>query len=401
MAGLAGLLGEAMSREKHEMLEKSCPVCDHEDPESIFAKYRQSFVRCRDCGLIYEYPPPPEGESEKYYETDYYEDLGDRTPRIQEARAALFRHILAQCDAYRQTGRLLDVGAGYGDFLEKTQEKGWQTWGIEPSKQACEYAHKVLGLRILNQTVETAEFPENHFDIITLWNVIDCLPDPVAEMRKVNQWLRPGGLLLIRTPNASFHSEIHRFYSRFRFLLEKLGWKKEASVLKRNNFEAKALQKLLHRTGFTNVQVKNGEPTTGDPYQVLSSSKLMAVAKFLIYGAAQLLSFFSFDRLLIGSNLVVHASKEDKSKKVFSDALNRLHRRIFLKSAGLHLLAALGYLLGLPLWRRIFSQKEEVQILLYHNVNPSRKGDMVVSPAQFEKQLDFLKQHRLAFELNP
>ncbi len=376
-------------QETVNILENGCLLCRERDPKPLFVKAGKRFVRCRQCGLIYQDPPPLAEESREYYEKGYYESLGSRVASIQETRLPLYKKFLSESRGRRQTGRLLDVGSGYGDFLRMAQEEGWEAWGIDPSREASESARKVLGSRILNQTIEAVDFPENHFDVITLWNVIDCLSNPAEALQKVYRWLRPGGLLLLRTPNAFFHWQVYRFYSRFRSWLEKMGWAKEPSVFLRTNFDGRTLARLLRETGFGEIRIQNGEPTQGDAYQVFSHAALMTIGKSLVYGFGRLGGFLSGHRLLIGSSLVAQASKEI-SDSPFNHGAIRV--RTLLKRVILHLLALIGYLLGLPWWFKVLGKKREIRILRYHSVNEFRKSDVNVRASQFVKQLDFLRR---------
>jgi SAM-dependent methyltransferase len=73
--------------------------------------------------------------------------------------------------------------------------------GIELSQYASEYARTRLGLSVHTGTVEDADFPTEYFDVITLWDVLEHLPDPMKALRILWRWLKPEGLLLLNTPN--------------------------------------------------------------------------------------------------------------------------------------------------------------------------------------------------------
>lgn len=365
----------------------SCPLCQEQETTPLFVKEERSFTRCHRCHLIYQDPPPSNEDREEHYREGYYESFGPRVDAIHQGRLSLYENVLKACSRYRRTGRLLDIGSGFGDFLDLAQDRGWEVWGIEPSRQAAESAQKRFGNRVLNQTVETADFPENHFDVITLWNVIDCLPDSLESLRRIHRWLSPQGLLFIRTPNAAFHLALFRFYKQFEPYLKKLGWEKEASVFLRANFDARALARLLSEAGFSGICIRNGTPTRGDAYQVFSRSALMTIGKLLTYTLAEGLAFLTGHRILIGSNLLAQASKGPAPSAVQTFVSRS---RVFLKSIFLHLLAVAGYLLGFPVWRKLRRGDHEIRILLYHSVNDSQRSDMSVQPSQFEKQLDFL-----------
>ena len=382
-----------MNNQSTNTLERGCLLCKKDDSRPFLTKEGKSFVRCRHCGLIYQDPPPLQEENQEFYGKSYYEGFGDQNASIRQARVGLYQNFLITCRPYRRTGRLLDVGSGYGDFLKMAQEERWEAWGIEPSLQASEISQKIPGVHVLNGTIENARFPENHFDVITLWNVIDCLPDPLSALRRIYQWLAPGGLLFIRTPNSFFHWKAYQFYSFFRPLLGKMGWNKEASVFLRANFETKSLKRLLQEAGFEKLQVRNGIPTQGDAYQVFSNGSLMRAAKSLVYFTASAMDFLSGNKILLGPNLTARASKAPSERQWRPVGIRA---RIFLKRVILHTLAVVGYLLGLPVWRKLLGRDREIQILRYHSVSEFQQSDVSVRESQFEKQLSFLlKRYRV------
>ena len=96
-------------------------------------------------------------------------------------------------------GRLLDVGCATGFFLDLARRDGWQVAGIEPSEWASSYARDVLGLDVKQGTVSTAELRDNYFDVITLWDVVEHLVDPLGDFTRLAAALKPGGLLAFST----------------------------------------------------------------------------------------------------------------------------------------------------------------------------------------------------------
>ena len=375
-----------MNNTAQETRARACPVCSSLQAALLFVKEDRSFAQCPSCRLIYQDPLAAMEGNQDFYKKDYYEKMRERTPHIQKARLFLYRKALRECGRYRQTSRLLDIGSGYGDFLRLAEQEDWETWGIEPSSEASKAAGEE-GLRVLNQTVETVNFPSSHFDVITLWNVIDCFSEPVVTLGKIYDWLAPGGLLLIRTPNTFFHRHIFGIYSVCRPFLKRLGWQKEASVFLKTNYERETLEQLLSKAGLSEIQVRNGEPTRGDPYAHFAYGGFVSLVKRVIYGLAQGISFLTGHRMLVGSTLMVRAGKGGPEKRRGSAGL-RL--RIFAKSAVLHVLAVLGYLLGLPLWWKRLGRDQDLRILLFHSIDRMKQGDMNVRPDQFKSQLDFL-----------
>ena len=76
-------------------------------------------------------------------------------------------------------GKLLDVGCGYGFFLRLAQEAGWEAIGVDPDPQAVAYARSTLRVEALQGDLRDLDFADHSFDLVTLWNVLDYVPDPI------------------------------------------------------------------------------------------------------------------------------------------------------------------------------------------------------------------------------
>ncbi|MEA3375246.1 MAG: class I SAM-dependent methyltransferase [Chloroflexota bacterium] len=154
-------------------------------------------VECQNCGLVYTDPRPPGGDILESYQAVedplYIEE--------REGRVLTFEHHLKPLE--RLTGPpdgrpLLDVGAYTGVFVEIAAEHGWDAWGVEPSRWAVEQA-RGRGLQMVEGTLDTAELPEAHFEVVTMWDVIEHLTDPRGALERAHRLLRPGGLLVVHT----------------------------------------------------------------------------------------------------------------------------------------------------------------------------------------------------------
>ncbi len=377
-----------------EALLLQCPLCASARLKNRAVEWKGGlFSLCQTCGFIFQNPVPDAAASRQFYEQRYYADLKAAEPKIRQARSAIYEDVLRRLESEKRTGKILDVGAGFGDFMSAAETCGWQSWGLEPSREAWESAHSRFGERMLFGTAEEAVFEKGSFDAVTLWNVLDCLPDPSVVLHKIRIWLRPGGVLILRTPNAHFHYRLHRFYRLGRPFLKKLGWKKEASVFLRSNFSRRTIQMCLEKNKFCVRSVENGLMTSGDPYGVLRSANLMRFLKGVIFGAVRVAACVSGGRWLAGPNLLVVAECPESEETPEGRALRQaMARRLFLKRWALHVLAVFGYLLGLPLWRQLFSRETDTCVLLYHSVTAGLPGEMSVSLRDFEAQLDFLQR---------
>ena len=119
----------------------------------------------------------------------------------REGRVLTFSRNLAPFEklvAKSDTRRLLDLGCHIGVMVELAQARGWDAWGVEPSTWASEQA-RARGLHVVTGTLSDAKVPENYFDVVTLWDVVEHLTDPAAELRMVHRVLKPGGVFAIHT----------------------------------------------------------------------------------------------------------------------------------------------------------------------------------------------------------
>ncbi|MFH1199925.1 MAG: class I SAM-dependent methyltransferase, partial [Candidatus Micrarchaeota archaeon] len=155
-------------------------------------------VKCNKCGFVYV-NPRLRGETI----VEGYSQAIDETYVSQAAgREATFKSSLRIIEKHRpQKGRILDVGCAAGFFLKAAKESGWEECGVEPSKWLADYGNKKLGLDIKAGTLAQAKFPAGHFDVVTLWDVLEHVPDPAAELDEVRRVLAPGGLLVVNYPN--------------------------------------------------------------------------------------------------------------------------------------------------------------------------------------------------------
>ncbi len=156
-----------------------------------------TIVQCRQCGLVYTDPRPDGHDIIETYQT--VEDLLYIEER--EGRVLTFEHHLKPLE--RLTGSpngrpLLDVGCYTGVFVEIAAGHGWDAWGVEPSRWAVEQA-QARGLHVVQGTLETADLPQATFDVVTMWDVIEHVTDPLRTLQQAYRLLKPGGLVVVHT----------------------------------------------------------------------------------------------------------------------------------------------------------------------------------------------------------
>lgn len=167
-----------------------------------------TLVKCVSCGLVYQNPRPTITEMATHYPPDY-ESYAPK-PEAENSSWLLrqaFQYGIAKryryVTRYKRAGRLLDVGCAIGIFLQGIQKNGnWELYGAEINEHAAHIARE-HGLDVRLGTLEQAEFKDEFFDVVTLWDVLEHLHDPAGSLREIYRILKPDGFLVIRVPNAS------------------------------------------------------------------------------------------------------------------------------------------------------------------------------------------------------
>lgn len=162
--------------------------------------------------LFQTVPQPALSELPRYYESDDYisHTDGRRTlfeKMYQTVKSYALKQKLNLIQVYHPgKGKLLDIGAGTGDFLATAEAGGWTVSGVEPSEKARHIATaKGLGL-----VANTLDLEDHQFDVITLWHVLEHVPDPWTQLAELKRLLKPNGTLIVAVPN--FNSFDAKFY---------------------------------------------------------------------------------------------------------------------------------------------------------------------------------------------
>ena len=204
----------------------------------------------------------------------YYEDFeGSETERG-------FQESLRVLEDLGTRRSLLDIGCGRGKFLETAQKRGWEIAGIEPGVEHMLYAKEKLKMNVLNTSLEEAQFPSGQFDVITLWDVIEHVENPKEVLKKLNTWLKSGGLILLATPN---HESLLNFFARTAYVLSGGIIKKPLTYFFVSEhilyFTPSSLRRLIKECGFVPArEMKAG--TDIDRYSV--SPLVKSTAKILL-----------------------------------------------------------------------------------------------------------------------
>ncbi len=181
-----------------------CPGCGS---SAIEVAIEPDIGQCSTCQLYFRNPRPTQAEIARSYDTGLtFEAWQAEEP----ARAGMWERRLAIVRKFVPGGRLLDVGTGDGRFLEAAQKAGFEVAGTEVSATGVSYARQ-RGFDVYLGQITDLELPTVNFDVVTMWHVLEHVPEPAAVLRKLYALLRPGGILAVAVPNEE------NFFVRKRF----------------------------------------------------------------------------------------------------------------------------------------------------------------------------------------
>jgi 2-polyprenyl-3-methyl-5-hydroxy-6-metoxy-1,4-benzoquinol methylase len=169
----------------------------------------------QDLDLLITSPQPSPENLGRYYESNDYISHTDSKRSLFEKAYHFVKgialknklNLINNCSSIK--GNLLDIGAGTGDFLLTAKQNGWNTIGVEPSEKAKGIA---IGKGI-QFSDSTEELESNSFDVITMWHVLEHVPNLEIQIKELKRLVKPNGTIIIAVPN--FKSYDAKYYGKF------------------------------------------------------------------------------------------------------------------------------------------------------------------------------------------
>ena len=296
---MVSILGRTPTEDCHAC---PCDLCGSSDHEPLPYAYHFKgedllLVQCRGCGLRFLQPRLSEATllslySREYFDKDYVcglwegDYISNKANLLQEAHA-----ILELVSTHAATGgSLLDVGCAGGYLLTAAREKGFDAWGVEINPEMVQFA-RGQGHRVHLGVLESANFPNDCFDVVLMCDVFEHVASPRHLLMEVRRITKPGGYLYIRGPiGATLAQAIFRNFRR-------LG-RREVRILPGypyhvTEFTPRTLDSYLRSTGFQTTYVTTAE--TFLPTRTTASNlSVKTVCELLIRSLSKCASLLPF-----------------------------------------------------------------------------------------------------------
>lgn len=262
-----------MVNEMNKVHSTNCPVCgsaaihphltvkDHSVSKEEFMIWQ-----CKNCLLQFTQDVPNEESIGVYYQSsDYISHSNTSRGLVNKLYQTVRNYTLSQkanliIDKTLKQGTILDLGAGIGAFLNTMKQKGWDITGIEPDEGARRQAKSLFNIQ-LGETTRLTKLPENSFDAITLWHVLEHVHQLHAYVERLKSLLKPKGKIFIAVPNyQSLDGSIYKSY-----------WAAYDVPRHLYHFTPKAINNLMEKHG---LKVMGKKPMWFDSFYIsLLSSK--------------------------------------------------------------------------------------------------------------------------------
>jgi SAM-dependent methyltransferase len=201
------------------------------------------------------HPPVSRDDQALIYNDRYFSKEGDWVCGIfragyTEAESQLKEEAREILDMLPfSSGRLMDIGCAGGVFLSEARSRGFEVVGLELNASMAAYARSTYQLQVLNSRIEDVGPDQwsDHFDVVTLLDCLEHVPQPLVAVKKVARWLRPGGYVFIRGPLSN--SPLVRIKEGLRRVL-RVAKRLPGYPLDANTFNKRSLETLLELSGF-------------------------------------------------------------------------------------------------------------------------------------------------------
>lgn len=195
------------SFEASDRIRTECPICGSADLASVYGFDEFSVLKCRECEGSWRSNMYSAGDiaamytGDAYSQNPYFSYDVTEFKQVAGGRYANYVDALSAIESLVEVGQLLDIGCGSGAFLSVAQQRGWTVSGVELSPELTQVSRRAVRAEVINASFESVQLPAASYDVITMWDIIEHVLDPVGCLEKVRHLLKPGGVALFCTPD--------------------------------------------------------------------------------------------------------------------------------------------------------------------------------------------------------
>lgn len=344
----AGMKGRKRKREEKHMAQpgeppidrgrlfrvEQCPICGLDESETAYpinksyassrsginvSKVPLGVARCKECGHQFIQPVPQPEFLRAFYasymsiaKNGFYRDRNRE--KIPSSFRQRYGRWLERIRVLGGGGSLLDVGSGLGTFLRLARERGFEVTGIEPNREAATMLRERYGIFVHNCMLEELNVADR-YDVITMWDLLEHVPDPRLALGKSHELLGPRGLLVLETParDSFIHWLAKGIYHASNGRIKKPLFR-VYGVHHLQYFSERSLKGFLANCGFEVVEVHRDQTEVEALFQRPKGNGIVSRAKTVAFNTA-IRGAFLLARLTGKQNkLIVFARKLGQSE---------------------------------------------------------------------------------------
>ncbi len=257
-----------------------CNHCGNTAAKPLFSLKGYDLVECTDCGLAYIANQPTAEKLTEIYSAsaDYHAGLQQPGSKLWQRMDGIARNHIAFLDRVAKHGEVLDVGCSTGQFLARARDKGFGVAGVEFSADSANFARTHFGLSVDQGSIHQSQRAAASVDVLTMFDVIEHVPDPASDIAKAFGLLKPGGWFVLSTPNIDglFPRMAYKLAHRLDY------WPHPEPPHHLYQFSVRTLSAMLEKAGFVLGPVRHSNIelsyTFGTPATLARMPKRLAYA---------------------------------------------------------------------------------------------------------------------------
>jgi len=169
-------------------------LCNSGDLKPLAGYEKHYLQKCNNCSFVFCYKKPTNQELIDHY------GLYPRSNGISPITIKRYEALLDTFEPYRKSNNIIDVGCGDGFFLQVAKQRGWNVYGTEFTDEAVNVCID-KGIDMKKGKLDAKNYPNDFFDVVTSFEVIEHINNPVEDVTNYNKILRTGGMMYVTTPN--------------------------------------------------------------------------------------------------------------------------------------------------------------------------------------------------------